>query len=204
MAAQGKPAELLISSVSLNDFSYMFHKPNMEFTKMQAQALGIRQVFFTTKGEKEKELADLEAALRENKVTELITGAVASTYQKSRIERLCETLNITPYSPLWEIDPLIELNELATNFNVIITQVAAEGFGRDLLGSRIDSTMIDKLVKLNKKYGINMLFEGGEAESFVLDAPLFTKRIEIIKARTEMSGSVGKYTIEEAKLVEKV
>jgi ABC transporter with metal-binding/Fe-S-binding domain ATP-binding protein len=204
MAEQGKPAELLISSVSLNDFSYMFHKPNIEFTKMQAEAMGIRQVFFTTKGEKETELTDLENALRENGVTELITGAVASTYQKSRIEKLCGALNITHYGPLWGIDPLTELNELSANFNVIITQVAAEGFGREFLGSRIDSSMIERLIKLKERHGINMLFEGGEAESFVLDAPLFSKRIEILKARTEMSGSMGKYVIEEARFAEKV
>jgi ABC transporter with metal-binding/Fe-S-binding domain ATP-binding protein len=181
----------------------MFHKPNIRFTSLQAEAMGIRQVFFTTQGEKEKELQDLESALKGNAVTELVTGAVASTYQKDRIEALCDKIGIKHYGPLWHIDPLAELGELAEKFEVIISQVAAEGFGDDFLGARLDSNMIDKLIYLHKKYRINMLFEGGEAESFVLDAPMFSKRIEITKARKEWEGSVGRYVIEEAKLVEK-
>ena len=48
-----------------------------------------------------------------------------------------------------------------------------------------------------------MLFEGGEAESFVLDAPLFRKRIVIDDAKTEWNGSTGRYLIEQAHLEEK-
>ena len=81
----GKPVELLITMVSDNDFSYMFHKPNINYSSMQADALQIKQVIYKTKGEKEKELTDIENALVENKVTELVTGAVASVYQKDRI-----------------------------------------------------------------------------------------------------------------------
>src|SRR5208282_12288 len=78
MEEQGKMPDLLLSAVSENDFSYMFHKPNIKFTELQAKAMGIDHVFFSTKGEKEVELSDLEKAFVDNKVTELITGAVAS------------------------------------------------------------------------------------------------------------------------------
>jgi ABC transporter with metal-binding/Fe-S-binding domain ATP-binding protein len=203
MAEKGKKADLLITMISENAYSYMFHKPNIDLTSLQAEALGIRRVTATTKGEKEKELVDLENAFKKYKVTELITGAVASTYQKDRIEAMCKRLGIECYSPLWKIDPMEELTELANNYNVIVTQVAAEGFGKDFLGARLDGSMIKKLVALNKKYKVNMLFEGGEAESFVLDAPLFRKRIEIKRAHEEWEGSVGRYLIDEAVLVEK-
>ena len=199
----GKPVELLITMVSDNDFSYMFHKPNINLSSMQAEALQIRQVIYKTKGEKEKELDDIEKSLIENEVTELFTGAVASTYQKDRIERICDKLSIKAISPIWHIDPTVELQELAKNYNVIVTQIAAEGFDESFLGSRINEEMIAKLVKINEKYRINMLFEGGEAESFVLDAPLFRKRIEITKSHIERQGSVGRYVIDEAHLKEK-
>ncbi len=195
-----KPVELLITMVSDNDFSYMFHKPNIDYSKMQADALDIKQVIYNTKGEKEKELDDINSALIENKVTELVTGAVASTYQKERIEKICEKLSIKAISPIWHIDPIEELSELAKNYDVIITQVAAEGFDKSFLGARIDDNLIGKLKKINEKYKINMLFEGGEAESFVLDAPLFKKRIIITKSHTAWSGSVGRFIIDEADL----
>ncbi|MDE1865344.1 MAG: diphthine--ammonia ligase [Candidatus Micrarchaeota archaeon] len=203
MESVGRRTDLLITMISENDFSYMFHKPNVMWTKLQAEALGIRQVFYKTKGVKEEELADLEKTFVENKVTELITGAVASSYQKERIEAICKRLNIVCHSPLWKIEPLEELNELSVLYEVIITQVAAEGFDESMLGSRVDSNLTEKLIQLNKKYRTNMLFEGGEAESFVLDAPLFKKGIEITKSHIEREGTVARLIIDEARLVQK-
>lgn len=202
-AEAGDPAELLITMVPENDYSYMFHKPNVEFTPMQAEAMGIRHIFASTPGEKEEELSDLEAVLRQHGVTKLITGATASEYQKSRIENICSRLSIAMISPLWKIEPLSELEELASKYNAIITRVAAEGFGTDMLGERIDTNMIERLIKLNKRYGTHLLFEGGEAESFVLDAPMFRKCIVIDLAERRISGSVGDYAIAKAHLAPK-
>ena len=183
MWEQGKKVELLITFVSENKFSYMLQRVNVDWTELQAQAMGIKHVFYNTKGEKEKELVDIEDALKKYKVTELVTGAVASRYQAGRINSICDNLGIKHYSPLWGMDPLEELREISVKFNAIVTQVAAEGFDDSFLGSRVDEKMIEKLQKLHQKYKINMSFEGGEAESFVLDAPLFKKRIVIDKAR---------------------
>ena len=202
-AEAGDSAELLITMVPENDYSYMFHKPNVKFTEMQAEAMGIRHIFANTLGEKEKELDDLEAVLKHQGVTKLITGATASEYQKSRIAKICSRLSIAMISPLWKIEPLSELDELALKYNAIITRVAAEGFGTDMLGERIDTNMIERLVKLNKKYGTHLLFEGGEAESFVLDAPMFSKHIVVDHAERRISGSVGDYVIIKAHLAPK-
>ena len=163
----------------------------------------MKQVVYKTKGEKEKELDDIDRALRENHVDELVTGAVASVYQKGRIENICKDLSINMESPLWGMDPEKELMEISRTFKAIVTQVSAEGFDSGYLGAVIDESMIEKLKKLKERYRINMSFEGGEAESFVLDAPLFKKRIEVVKARTEWSGTVGRYLIDEAKLEKK-
>lgn len=203
MHEQGKEVDLLLSMESENDFSYMFHKPNIRWTSLQADAMEIKHVIFSTKGEKEKELEDLETALVENWVTELITGAVASTYQRDRINILCKKLGIVHHAPLWGIDSLAELRELAKDFDVIVTQVSAQGFDDNILGKKLDDKMIERLVALNEKYKINMSFEGGEAESFVLDAPLFKKKIVIQKAKTEWKGDVGIYKIENARLESK-
>ena len=199
----GKKVELLITMVSDNDFSYMFHKPNINITELQAAALGIRRVAYRTKGEKEEELADIERSLRDNGVSELVTGAVASSYQKDRIEAICKRLSVNAISPLWMIDPLEELKELSENYNVIITQIAAEGFDESMLGARIDASMIEKLKSINSRHRINMLFEGGEAESLVLDAPMFSKRIEVGESHIERDGSVSRYIVDSAILIDK-
>lgn len=200
---EGMNVDLLITVVSENDFSYMFHKPGIGFSELQANALGIKQMVKKTKGEKEAELEDLYDVIKESGVEVLITGATASVYQKNRIDKICSELNVKHISPLWHIDPLKELNEIADTFDAIITQVSADGFDESYLGSRIDSEMIEKLKLLNKKNGINLTFEGGEAETFVLDAPLFRKKIRITKSHKEWRHNFGRYVIEEAHLEEK-
>ena len=202
-AKNGKEVDLLITMDSRNEYSYMFHKPNIEFTKLQADALGIKQIFAYTEGEKERELDDLEEIMAKNGVTEIITGATASMYQKKRIDEICGKLGITHVSPLWHIDPVSELQEISSDFNAIITQVSAEGFDESFLGAEITSELIERLINLNRKYKINLTFEGGEAETFVLDAPLFKKKIRIKKSRKEWKGGVGRYIIEEAELIDK-
>lgn len=199
----GRKIDLLITMRPENQYSYMFHYPNTAHTSLQAEALGIRQVFADTKGEKELELADLERVLRENDVKLLVTGATYSSYQADRINNICKEQGIESVAPLWHIEPLEELNELASDFNAIITSVSAEGFDKSFLGAKIDDNIIRRLQELNRKYKVNMLFEGGEAESFVLDAPLFRKRIVIDDTKTEWNGSTGRYLIEQAHLEEK-
>ena len=200
---RGLPIDLLITMISGSKESHMFHWPNVKFTSLQAQAMGVRQVFANTQGEKEKELSDLERVLRENKVEFLVTGATYSKYQGDRINKLAASLGIEHFAPLWHIEPELELSEISQKYDAIITSVSAEGFDESFLGKRIDDPMIGKLRKLKEKYGINMLFEGGEAESFVLDAPLFKKKIVVNKAKTEWNGNRGMYLIEDATLQEK-
>ncbi len=203
-ASAEKNIDLLITMVPENEDSYMFHKANIAYTSLQAKALGIEQKLFYTKGEKELELKDLENALVESNVSELVTGATASEYQRSRIEAICRKYGIKHIAPLWHINPIEELNELSRNYYVIITKVSAEGLDDSFLGERINAKLIERLSILNKKYGLNMLFEGGEAETFVLDAPLFRKSIKINIARKEWNGMIGFYVIEKAELIEKL
>jgi ABC transporter with metal-binding/Fe-S-binding domain ATP-binding protein len=198
-----KPIELLITMVPANEDSYMFHKADIMYTKLQASAMGMQQRMVATEGKKEDELADLEKALVEYGVSELVTGATSSEYQRKRIDNICNRHGIRHIAPLWHINPIDELKELSVNYKVIITKVAAEGFDDSYLGALIDEQMVEKLFNLNRKYGINMLFEGGEAESFVLDAPLFKKKIKIIKAHPDWQGMVGNYVIDKAVLVDK-
>ena len=201
--SMGVRIDLLITMISRSRESYMFHYPNVGHTRLQAEALGIRQVFADTAGRKEEELADLRNVLVENSVKVLVTGATYSRYQGDRINTMAKELGIEHIAPLWHIDPETELAELDRDFNAIITSVSAEGLDESFLGRRLDRDMIQKLRGLHDRYGINMLFEGGEAESFVLDAPLFKKKIEIIKSKKEWMGNRGMLMIEEARLVGK-
>ncbi|ASI14103.1 aEF-2-diphthamide synthase (DPH6) [Candidatus Mancarchaeum acidiphilum] len=201
---KGIDVSQLLTIAPENDYSYMFHKPNIRFTSLQAEALGIPQVIINIKGDKDEELADLESAIADSNADLVITGAIASQYQKSRVDAICDRLGIRDYSPLWGIEPLEELKELSKSFDVIITKVSADGMDKSLLGAHIDGDTIIKLLGIERRFHINLSFEGGEAESFVLNAPLFKKKIVIDKSHVENDRSNGEYIIDSAHLDDKI
>ena len=134
----------------------------------------------------------------------IFTGALASQYQKSRIDKLCNSLSLKSFSPLWHRDPQEYMEELIKlNFEVVIVSVSAEGLDESWLGRRINAELLEDLLELNDKYGVHLAFEGGEAETLVLDSPLFQKRINIIEAENVWQKDSGHYIIKKAVLTDK-
>lgn len=188
--------------------SYMFHFPNIRWTKLQAEAMGLPQVTRQTNGVKEEELDDLrqavETAKKKHGIDSICTGALASDYQKTRVERVCSTLGLQCISPLWHIDPETHLRRLLREgFVVEVVSVSALGLDETWLGRTIDGAAIDELVKMGAKYRFHIAFEGGEAETFVLDCPLFSRRVEILSSERHWKGDSGYLDITDARLAEK-
>jgi diphthine-ammonia ligase len=198
----------LITVVSKNKESYMFHTPNIDVTALQAEALGLPLVSVVTEGKKEEELADLERAIAlavsEYKIEGVVTGAVESVYQAQRVQRICNLLNVWCFNPLWKHDQKALLEKLVEkHFKVIISGVFAYPLDEKWLGKEIDNEVIRKLVELQGKYGISPSGEGGEIETTVLDAPLFKKGIEILDSEVDFRGNSGVFCIKQARLVSK-
>lgn len=197
----------LVSMVSDNPYSYMFHVPNIRWTRLSSKAIGIPLIEGSTTGVKEEELKDLKRllkVLRERGVKVLYSGAIASSYQRSRVERLCREAGLISKTPLWHVDPLKYMMEiLDLGFEVIVTAVAAEGFDSSWLGRRIDQRMLTELKNLNREHGVHLAFEGGEAETFVLDGPIFKRRIKILDAEKRWFQDSGVLEIRDAILVDK-
>jgi diphthine-ammonia ligase len=208
LAAEKETVACLITVVSKNKESYMFHTPNIDVTGLQAEALGLPMVSMATEGKKEEELSDLEKAIAEAKtkfgIEGVVTGAVESVYQASRVQRICNNLDLWCFNPLWKHDQKALLESLvAKRFQVIISGVFAYPLDEKWLGKQLDTQMITKLVELQGKYGISPSGEGGEIETTVLDAPMFKQKIEIASSAVEWRGDSGVYVIKEARLVPK-
>ncbi len=208
LASKKDELACLITIFPKSDLSYMFHFPNLEWTKLQAEAIGIPQLVGKTEGVKEEELADLEKTLAKAKkefgLEGIYTGALASVYQKSRVERICQGLGLECVSPLWGVDPEEHLRRLVKDgFSVIIVSVSALGLDSRWLGKVLDDSSIDELVALGKKFKFHVGLEGGEGETFVLDCPLFKRRIEVQESETNWRGDSGYLQISKARLVPK-
>jgi len=186
--------EPVLVTVEPEEYSMMFHHPNIRFTGLQAKAMGLKQVFVKAT---EKDWAEkLKAAFRKLKAEGIVTGAIASEYQRRRIENIGEELGIPTYSPLWHKEEVLP-GEMLGNMEIYVTAVSAEGLGPELLGKPL-SELLKKKVP-----GIHPLLEGGEGETFVCDAPFFSKRIVIGKWKKSWDGVRGVALIEKARLVRK-
>ena len=207
-AAEKEEVACLITLVSENKESYMFHTPNIDVTALQAEALGLPLIKRVTEGKPEEELKDLEAAiaqaLKNFQIEGVVTGAVESVYQAARIQRVCNRLGVWCFNPLWKRNQKALLEEIvAAGFNVIISGVFAYPLDRTWLGKQIDADMIARLVGLSREYGLSPSGEGGEIETTVLDAPLFEKKIEVLDSEVEAKGNSGVFRIKQARLAEK-
>jgi diphthine-ammonia ligase len=204
---EGWHVAYLVSIHSQNPHSYMFHVPNIHLTQLLSKAMGIPLIKAETLGKKEEELGDLKEVMlviKNRGVESLFTGAIASEYQKSRIDKICEELGLQSKAPLWHLDPLKYMKEIIElGFEVIITSVSAEGLDESWLGRKIDQNLLKDLLRLQKKFGLHLAFEGGEAETLVLDGPLFKKRLNILDTEKVWERDSGYLVIKEASLEDK-
>jgi predicted ATP pyrophosphatase (TIGR00289 family) len=182
----------------------MFHYPNIKLIDLFAECIGLHLIRTETSGEREEELVDLEHVLEELDVEGVVSGAIASNYQKNNIDKICDKLGLVSLAPLWGRDPVELVREmLKVGFDIIITSASAEGLDENWLGRKLDEKALEELITLKEKYGVNPSGEGGEYESLVLDAPLFKSKIEVIEAEKIWHGTNGYYLIKKARLVRK-
>ena len=189
----------LISIFSENKESYMFHTPSISKVKQQAEVMNLPLITQETQGEKEEELKDLEEVIKKAKekynIQAIVTGALYSIYQASRIQKICDRLELKCFNPLWHKNELEYLNELIKNrFKVVITGVFAYPLDKSWLNKEINQEFIEDVKKFNEKYEIHPAGEGGEFETFVLDCPLFKKPLEITDSK--ISGEKNSWKME--------
>jgi ABC transporter with metal-binding/Fe-S-binding domain ATP-binding protein len=162
----------------------MFHTPSIKRVKNQAKVMGTPLIIQETKGEKEIELEDLKkaikSAIKKFKIEGVVTGAVESVYQATRIQKICNELRIECFNPLWQKNQIELLENLIENkFKTVVTAVCAYPLDKKWLGRKIDRDFILEVKKFASEYKINPAGEGGEFESFVLDCPLFNQSLTV-------------------------
>lgn len=203
---QGHQVVCLLSVFAKSEESHLLHHPNMQWTKLQSKAMSIPQLTINSDSDQtEDELVVLEKLLQNAKdqfgIEGLVHGGIKSQFQKEKFENLCSKLNLNVVSPLWNTEPEQYMNDLLdSNFEFIMTTVSSDGLDDSWLGKSISKTDIDTLKQLSKKFGFNLNFEGGEAETFVVHCPLFSNSINITKSNKTWDGYRGRFEIVDAGL----
>lgn len=177
MQRRNNEISCLVTLRSENKHSYMFDsKKERSDIEKQAEELDIPLMVQETAGEKEKELQDLKEVMVKAKeeygVEGVIAGAIASTYQRDRVEKIAEEVGLKVFAPLWQEDQERYMRWLISEgFEVKITSVAARGLDESWEGKALDTDSVQELIELSREYGFNVAGEGGEYETKVIGFP---------------------------------
>ncbi|KAJ1281554.1 hypothetical protein BS78_04G314100 [Paspalum vaginatum] len=170
--------------------SYMYQTVGHQIVVSYAKCMGLplfrRRIRGSTRDQGLKykvtagdEVEDMFALLSEVKrqipsITAVSSGAIASDYQRLRVESVCSRLGLVSLAYLWKQDQTLLLEEMIRRGIVaIIVKVAALGLKPS---SHLGKELADlkcHLLQMNESYGINVCGEGGEYETLTLDCPLF-------------------------------
>ena len=203
----GLEVSVLVSIIPHYNYSLLYHKPSFEALKCQAHALGIP---LETAGlcDERNEVQALYTTLRRVKdvygVKTLVLGAIKSKYQLRLFSEVANALQLEVYAPLWgvaEEDYLNRLLDYGLEFALI--SITSMGIPMSLLGKVLSREDVAMLKNLSLKYGFNISFEGGDAETLVLNAPLFKYRVSLRGYTRVISEYEGYYEIVKCGLVKK-
>jgi uncharacterized protein (TIGR00290 family) len=198
----------LITVMPKSTEAYLWHYATVEWTICSAEALGIPLILLKCdKIGPEEEAKELEKVLERIKVDALVLGGVG--LQKTQIkviEKVAKKFGvevIVPYKN-YSSEQLVE-EELKSGLDIRITSVASDGLGPEWLGKKLDKETFEKLKDLSKKFGFDIDFEGGYADTFVVDAPFFKKRIEFVSTKKvwDKKTNSGYLQVVDARLVNK-
>lgn len=190
-----------------SDQSHLLHFPDVSYTRLQAESMNIPQIMLESDDDDSRHeislIADvLHAAKRDYDIEGIVHGGILSEFQKIRFEKACDRVSLPVIAPLWGIDQAQYMRTLLyDNFEFVLTSVTCDGLDDSWLGRVITHEDLDCLETLAAKHSFNLSFEGGEAETFTVNCPLFSQRIAIRDSCKTWDGYRGRFQIREAELV---
>ena len=202
----GHEVQCIVTIFPVSDESQFLHYPNVSMTVLQAESMKLPQLSsYSDSNDTKMEVSELEFLLGQAKqvfgIEGIVHGGILSEFQKNHFEDVCKKLDLKIISPLWGMDQKQYMKKLIeSDFKYIITSVSSAGLDDSWLGKIISQKDVDDLEKLSITHGFNLSFEGGEAESLVLNCPLFSMSLKIIKSNKVWDGYRGRFEITRATL----
>lgn len=174
---KGYSVKYLLNFVSKEYGRCCFHGTEKTLIKLQADRIGMPLIQKeVTADMKEYEKEFKEAVLGFKGIDAMVFGDIYLDEHKDWVERVCKDIGITPFEPLWDRDPFYVAEEfIDLGFKSIVVSCQADKFGREFAGRMVDKELINEL----KDSNICPCGENGEFHTFVVDGPIFKKRIEI-------------------------
>lgn len=204
---QGFEIIVLSSIVPSYDYSMLYHRPVEKLLRLQSISLGI-PLELEYLDNLEEELTVLRRLLlrvkQEYGIRAVFAGALLSDYQRMRFSLICEELGLKSFTPLWRIDQVKYMRELVENrVKFMLLSINTYGLPKKFLGKVLDVRDVEEIIICARRYGFNPAFEGGEAETLVVDTPFFAQRLVVNGHVVEKGPYEAVFIIEDAFLAPK-
>lgn len=156
------------------------HGLSAELLSIQSQAVGIPIVQGMTKRNTyEQEFKKIVSGLKQDNIQGIVFGDIYLQEHRDWIERVCSEMDIRPIFPLWGMDTEKIVHDFIDGgFEAIIVAVKAEILSDKWLGKKVDKNLIEEL----KERKIDPCGESGEYHTFVVDGPLFKRRLKLLES----------------------
>lgn len=204
---EGLEVKVLVTVIPHYRYSMLYHQPIYPSLLAQAQALSIpleTTGLYNSDYEVEALKRLLSRVKRKYGVSTVVTGSVKSRFQLRVFREVTDELGLKIYAPCWGISEEEYMKELLSNgIEFIIISITSMGIPHYLLGKVFDINDLERLIKLAERYGFNISFEGGEAETLAVNAPLFKYRLVVYGKGIVVSQFEGYFRVEKVVLAKK-
>lgn len=204
--SRGWDIEYLLSVKPTRKDCFLFHYATVEHTAKQAEVLGLKHILVKCAvADPKKEAQIVKQVVEKNKVDALILGGVGlQVTQLKSVQDALMPLGVEVFAAHAGMDHDKLMKEmLDKGYKFMITQVASDGL-MSWLGRELTRENFEELERDSFEYGFHIGFEGGYADTFVLDGPIFSKRIEVMESEKKVDDDYcGHIVFKRLKLVEK-
>lgn len=165
-----------------------FYAHPLPLIRAQAESIGLPHHCIPIKKPFDRSYTEAIAALRDDGIETVITGDIAQVngYPNWVQARAKGILDV--HMPLWESARAKLLNRLISHgFEVMCTLAYKHHFTPTIVGERLDTALIDRLLGLSRSTGLDICGENGEYHTSVLNGPLFQYGIQLAVPRIRES-----------------
>ncbi|MEM6721702.1 MAG: diphthine--ammonia ligase [Bacteroidota bacterium] len=178
MQLQQKPIALL-NALNENGKISRSHGLPKSILQAQVDALGASMHYISATWSKytEKFIQKLTALATQYELTDAVFGDIDIESHREWEENVCKAAHINCNLPLWQQDRKTLVSEMIDAGIVAMIVSCNAHLGADFLGRIINK---ETLARLEAK-GVDVCGENGEFHTVVLDCPLFSKPVKVIK-----------------------
>ena len=199
-----KEVECLVSMVSQKHERNHAHGLRLEILQQQAKALNIPLVMVDSGDDYEHSLIQALAELKQERgIDEIVFGSLYAEEDRKWNEEVALKAGLKPSFPVWisKDESSRLLKEFITlGFSAVICRASDKVFDPSWPGRMLDWKFYEDI---HTKKDCCVMGEAGEYHTFVLDGPIFSKKIHLVKSGVVLNSGLWSLDIEDCKLVDR-